>query len=55
MNFHRKVPKLSGAFAAVMLIAVALTVHANANAQTSVLTSWNDGRRSKRSFPSSIK
>jgi phosphoglycolate phosphatase-like HAD superfamily hydrolase len=43
MNFHRKVPKLSGAFAAFMLFAVALTVHANANAQTSPLTSWNDG------------
>jgi phosphoglycolate phosphatase-like HAD superfamily hydrolase len=43
MNFHRKVPELSGAFAAVMLFAVALTVHGNANAQTSVLPSWNDG------------
>jgi hypothetical protein len=43
MKFHRKVPKLSGAFAAVMLFAVAQTVHANANAQTSVLPSWNDG------------
>src|SRR5882672_3021499 len=43
MNFHRKVPKLPGAFAAVMLFTVALTVHANANAQTSALPSWNDG------------
>ncbi len=43
MNLHRKVPKLSGAFAAVMLFALVLTVHSNANAQTSVLTSWNDG------------
>jgi haloacid dehalogenase-like hydrolase len=43
MTFHRKVSKLSGAFAAVMLFAVALTVRANANAQTSPLPSWNDG------------
>ncbi|MGC1342188.1 MAG: HAD family hydrolase [Candidatus Binataceae bacterium] len=43
MNFHRKVPKRSGAFAIVILFAVALTVHANANAQTSPLPSWNDG------------
>jgi haloacid dehalogenase-like hydrolase len=43
MNFHRKVPKPYAAFAAVMLFAVALTVHAFANAQTSALPSWNDG------------
>jgi phosphoglycolate phosphatase-like HAD superfamily hydrolase len=41
MNVHRKVPKLSAAFAVVMLFAVALAGHANA--QTSVLPSWNDG------------
>jgi phosphoglycolate phosphatase-like HAD superfamily hydrolase len=43
MNLHRKVPKLSGAFAAVMLCAALLTIHAYANAQTSPLASWNDG------------
>jgi phosphoglycolate phosphatase-like HAD superfamily hydrolase len=43
MDSHRKIPKLPGAFAAVMLFAAALTVHTNANAQTSVLPSWNDG------------
>ena len=43
MNLHRKVRRLSGAFVAVMLFALALTVHVNANAQSSVLPSWNDG------------
>ena len=39
MNVRRKVPKLSGAFAAVMFLALSL----HANAQTPVLASWNDG------------
>src|SRR5579862_1983873 len=38
MNFYRKVPKLSGAFAVMFL---ALSLHAYA--QTPVLASWNDG------------
>jgi phosphoglycolate phosphatase-like HAD superfamily hydrolase len=38
MNFRRR-PKLSAAFAPVMLLALAL----NANAQTPPLASWNDG------------
>ena len=54
MNFHRKVPKLAGACAAVMLFALALTVHADANAQTSVLPSWNDGR-AKQAIISFVK
>jgi hypothetical protein len=37
MNFHRKVPKPHAAVAAIILFALALTVHANANAETSVL------------------
>jgi hypothetical protein len=43
------VSKLSGAFAAVMLFAVTLTVHANA--QTSALPSWNDGPRRRAAIP----
>ena len=41
MSIHRKVPKLPGALAAVMLCTVLLAAHANA--QTSQLSSWNDG------------
>ena len=41
MNLHRKVSKVSGTFAAVMLFSVVLTFHASA--QTSALPSWNDG------------
>jgi phosphoglycolate phosphatase-like HAD superfamily hydrolase len=43
MSFSRTVLKLSRAFTVVTLWAVLLTVHANANAQTSPLPSWNDG------------
>jgi hypothetical protein len=39
MNFYRKVPKLSGAFAVVMFLALSL----HAYAQTPVLASWNEG------------
>ncbi len=39
MNVRRKVPKLSGAFAAVMFLALSF----HANAQTPALASWNDG------------
>ena len=39
MNVRRKVPKLPGAFAAIMFVALSL----RANAQTSALASWNDG------------
>jgi phosphoglycolate phosphatase-like HAD superfamily hydrolase len=42
MNLHRNVLKLCGAVA-VMPFAVALSVHAIANAQTSSLPSWHDG------------
>jgi hypothetical protein len=41
MNFRWKIPKLPGAFAAVMFLALALTIRANA--QTPSLASWNDG------------
>jgi phosphoglycolate phosphatase-like HAD superfamily hydrolase len=43
MNFHPKVRKVLGAFAGFMLFAAVRTVYADANAQTSVLPSWNDG------------
>ena len=39
MNSNRKIPKLPGAFAAVMFLALSL----HANAQTPPLASWNDG------------
>ncbi|MGH7987535.1 MAG: HAD family hydrolase [Candidatus Binataceae bacterium] len=39
MNSRRKIPKLPGAFAAVMFLALNL----HANAQTRALASWNDG------------
>jgi phosphoglycolate phosphatase-like HAD superfamily hydrolase len=42
MYFHRKVRRLSGAFAAIMFCAALLTVHGQASAQTSALASWND-------------
>jgi hypothetical protein len=41
MNSRQKIPKLSGAFAAFMVLALTLTLHANA--QTSALAAWNDG------------
>jgi hypothetical protein len=41
MSIHRKVPKLLGAFAAVILCTVLLAVQGNA--QTSPLLSWNNG------------
>jgi len=41
MNLGRKVPKLLSAFAAVMLCAVSVAVHAHA--QDDPLPSWNDG------------
>jgi phosphoserine phosphatase len=43
MNFHRRVPKLARALGVMMLLAVALSVRANAYAQTPVIPSWNDG------------
>jgi hypothetical protein len=50
MNSHRKIPKLPGAFAAVMFLA--LSIHANA--QTPALASWNDGP-AKQSIVSFVK
>jgi phosphoglycolate phosphatase-like HAD superfamily hydrolase len=41
VSFNRKVPKLAGAFVAIMLSALLLTAHANAQADP--LLSWNDG------------
>jgi hypothetical protein len=52
MNVRRKIPKLPGAFAAVMLLALAPTIRANA--QTSALASWNDGP-AKRAIVSFVK
>jgi phosphoglycolate phosphatase-like HAD superfamily hydrolase len=43
MNLHRKVSKLSDVFAAIMLCAVLLTVHAYANVGADPLPSWNNG------------
>jgi phosphoserine phosphatase len=43
MNFHPTVRKVLGAFAGSMLFAAVGTIYADANAQTSVLPSWNDG------------
>jgi phosphoglycolate phosphatase-like HAD superfamily hydrolase len=43
MGFSRTVLKFSRTFAVVTLWAVLLTFHANANAQTPPLPSWNDG------------
>ena len=54
MNFQRKVPKPHAAFAAIILFAAALTVQANANAQTSLLPSWNDGS-AKQAIVSFVK
>lgn len=50
MNSHRKIPKLPGAFAAVMFLALSL----HANAQTPALASWNDGP-AKQSIVSFVK
>jgi len=41
MNSSRKIPKLAGAFAAAIFLALTLTICTNA--QTSALASWNDG------------
>src|SRR5215472_13442286 len=50
MNSGRKIPKLPGAFAAVMLLAVTLPAHA----QTPALASWNDGT-AKQAIVSFVK
>jgi hypothetical protein len=50
MNSRRKISNLSGAFAAVVFLALSL----HANAQTPALASWNDGR-AKQAIVSFVK
>jgi phosphoserine phosphatase len=52
VNLHRKGRRLPGV--AVMLFAVVLTIHADANAQPSALSSWNDGP-AKQAIASFVK